>query len=346
MAPIPKGDPRYDQILYLLGPWVIGCFLDFLFQGILFCQFVNYFTWYPKDKTFLKVIVAILVIMTTLKSIQCFFIVWMQNVIYFTDLEGALSLTYTTWWQSGNPLMVACIDAYVQVYFLYRLYAISRQIFVVLPVAIILLFAFIAQIMATYYITIPDGLKIQQWFAAHLSTVFAGDLLITAFSVYFLLKARKRSLNQTKHLVDQLIRICFQSAAPAAICAMLNLITSQVWDDERIISTIFNTSLPKLYAISMMYTLNTRHGLRLVSTTGASGSSGNQPSTRPRRTGPARENVELGALSGIQVHTEVERVEHVDMLRNMYTRHDSSGGDIKESPSPDNDSIHKPRAVI
>lgn len=41
--------------------------------------------------------------------------------------------------------------------------------------------------------------------------------------------------------------------------AMLNLITSQLWPGtDRLLSALFNTMLPKLYAISMMWTLNAR----------------------------------------------------------------------------------------
>lgn len=32
--------------------------------------------------------------------------VWIQSIVYFGDLQGAILLNYTAWWQSGTPLMV------------------------------------------------------------------------------------------------------------------------------------------------------------------------------------------------------------------------------------------------
>lgn len=47
------------------------------------------------------------------------------------------------------------------------------------------------------------------------------------------------------------------------ISAMFNLIFSQVYTgDNKLISSAFNQTLPKIYAISMMYTLNARRELR------------------------------------------------------------------------------------
>lgn len=33
-------------------------------------------------------------------------VIWVQSIVYFGDLQGAILLNYTTWWQTGNPLMV------------------------------------------------------------------------------------------------------------------------------------------------------------------------------------------------------------------------------------------------
>ncbi|KAJ6517291.1 hypothetical protein C8R47DRAFT_1205526 [Mycena vitilis] len=90
--------------------------------GVLCCQFVNYFTWYRDDKRGLKAAVAGLCLLTILKTIQVFVIIWTHAVVHFDDLQGAIQLNFSTWWEAGNPLMVAVIGFYVQSYFCYRLY--------------------------------------------------------------------------------------------------------------------------------------------------------------------------------------------------------------------------------
>ncbi|KAJ7820859.1 hypothetical protein B0H13DRAFT_2291924 [Mycena leptocephala] len=57
--------------------------------------------------------------------------------------------------------------------------------------------------------------------------------------------------------------VSFQTAAPAARCSMLNLIFSLLYSNgEGLISAAFNMPLPKLYAVSMMRTLNARRSLQ------------------------------------------------------------------------------------
>ncbi|KAI5116714.1 hypothetical protein M0805_003226 [Coniferiporia weirii] len=304
-------EEEWQQVLWLLGPWLIGGFLDFLLQGILFCQFVNYFVWYKDDKQLLRWMVVGLVVITTLKSAQTLLLVWEQSIVYFTDVEGAVALSYTKWWQTGNGLMVASIGAYVQSYFCFRLYAISRRVWVIIPVATILTFAYSASVVATYYTAIFNTPKIGLWFAAHLSSVFAGDTLLALTTAYYLVTSTRHSLVQTKALANALVRLTFQTATPAALCAMLNLVFSQIYSGEdRLVSAAFNTALPKIYAISMMWTLNARRSIRIGHSSGHLSSSG-ELTGRSRR----RDDVELGRLGTIgtiQIRTEIETVHHAD----------------------------------
>ncbi|KAJ7449127.1 hypothetical protein B0H11DRAFT_2241515 [Mycena galericulata] len=301
---------------FLLGPWLIGSCVDILLQGVLSSQFVNYYTWYSDDKVVFRVIVAILALLTTLKSIQAFAIIWIQFIVYFGDLEGAIFLNYTTWWQSGNPLMVALIGLYVQSYFCYRLLVISKKWYVVAPVASIFLFAFLAIVVATYFISTANQFGIGHWFAAHLSSVFAGDVILSLTTAYFLLRSKKDVLPQTVGLISALVRLTFQTAAPAALCAMFNLIFSQIYPGGvAIISTAFNMALPKLYAVSMMWTLNARKSIRAAhsSRTGVTNTTSNELSGGRSR-GQRRANGDM-ELGHIQVITETSK--HID-VRDMF----------------------------
>ncbi|KAF8743592.1 hypothetical protein AX14_002135 [Amanita brunnescens Koide BX004] len=248
-------------------------------------------------------------VLTTLKSIQSFALIWIQNILYFNDLEGAILLDYTAWWQSGNSLMVASIGLYVQIFFLNRLYAISgRKWWIVAPVSLIIAFAYSAICAATYYITLgaAAGPKIALWFAAHLSSVFAGDLLVTLSTAFFLIRTRKDVLPQTVGIIDSLIRLTFSTAAPAAFCAMFNLLFSQVYTGNvKLISAGFNQLLPKLYAFSMMWTLNARRSILKRNTRLYT-----SESSMPR---PPANDVELDA---VQVHRETSH--HLSDIRNMF----------------------------
>ncbi|KAF7369535.1 hypothetical protein MVEN_00283400 [Mycena venus] len=291
-----------------LGPWLVGGCLDLFLQGILATQLVNYFTWYKDDKLSMRVIVAILGVMNVLKTIHSFAIVWIQSIVYFGDLNGAILLNYTTWWQSGNPLIVAICGFYVQMYFCYRLWVISKKWYIVALVTTVFVFAFLSMVVATYFITVPNIPQISNWFAAHLSSVFAGDILMSSTTAYFLIKS-KHDVLPPDRLINSLVRLTFQTAAPAAICALFNLAFSQKNPGgSGIISTAFNLMLPKLYAISMMYTLNARRTIRAThsSHNGTSNEISGGRSRVTRRQG----DVELGA---IQVYTQTETTQQIDV---------------------------------
>ncbi|KAJ7887056.1 hypothetical protein B0H14DRAFT_3430902 [Mycena olivaceomarginata] len=243
--------------------------------------FVNYFTWY-NDKKPLKIIVGVLVLLTLLKSIQALCCDHMDHV------------HRPLWW---------------------RLWVISKKWYVVAPIAVLFLFAFLSIVVATYYITVEQNDPIKEWFAAHLGSVFAGDIILSLTTAYFLLTSRKDVLPQTAGLINGLIRLTFQTAAPAALCAMFNLIFSQisVTDVDSIVSTAFNMPLPKLYAVSMMWTLNARRAITAYPSsehemTGTS----NEISGARSRAQRHNNDVELGA---IQVVTQTET--HID-VRDMF----------------------------
>jgi len=115
-----------------------------------------------------------------------------------------------------------------------------------------------------YLISDDNVIGFEQLFTAYLSAVFAGNLILSATTAYFLLKVKLNCHPQSVGLVSAVVRLTFQTAAPATLCAMLNLIFSQVYTgDDGVVATAFNMAMPKLYAISMMWTLNGRARTRL-----------------------------------------------------------------------------------
>ncbi|KAF8209144.1 hypothetical protein K438DRAFT_1930067 [Mycena galopus ATCC 62051] len=344
-GPLTGADLRLSMLW--LGPWLVGGCLDIFLLGILSTQFVNYFSWYRDDKPVLRVFVAFLALISLLKTIHSLHVfrrhnwaassfrfsvvIWINSIVYFGDLNGAILLNYTTWYQSGTPLMVAICGFYVQSYFCFRLWVISKKLFVVLPVATVFLFGFLSIVVGTYFITVDNTSQISHWFAAHLGSVFAGDVLMTAFTTYFLVKSKADVLPQTVGLINSLVRLTFQTAAPVAICAMFNLAFSQLPDAKYgLISTAFNEMLPHLYGISMMYTLNARRTIR-ASRSGVTTTSNEISGARSR--GTRRADIELGQIHVVtQTETHIDvfdptNLEGRDVKTGMYSRKSDADGD-------------------
>ncbi|KAJ7242744.1 hypothetical protein C8J57DRAFT_1477414 [Mycena rebaudengoi] len=243
-----------------------GASLHFVLQGVLFCQFVNYYTWYRDETRSLQCIVAVL-IATVLRSIQLFGLIWINFIQHFGDVKGAIMLNYTAW------------------------------IWIVGPIALLFLFAFVAMAVAD----------------------------------------KEGSLPQTAGLINALVRLTFQTAVPGALwylrslpsfpfaeltrhhcSAMLNLVFSQYKPGgPGRISTAFNMMLPKLYAISMIWTPNARRGIRMANSkrrlkNSSNGSPGSRSRGPPRRVTDS--DVELGPIQVLTQTTETH------IVRDMFGR--------------------------
>ncbi|KAJ6478999.1 hypothetical protein C8R45DRAFT_1216356 [Mycena sanguinolenta] len=262
------GVSTQEKILvkFVLGPWLVGSCLELVLMGVLFCQAYNYYNSFPNDSRSLRIAVAILYLLNVLKSAECFASLWIFLINHFGHIRYAIQMSATEWWDTCNPLMVAILNFYVQCYFCTRLWAVSQRWWVSVPIFAVFVFALGSMVMVTYYIERLLDQQITDWFAAHLSSVFAGDLILSVTTAYFLLRAEKTTLSiEMAELIHSLIPLTFQTATPPAIIAMFNLIFSQMHRTNRpllgYVEIAFNQVLPKLYAISMMYTLNARRGI-------------------------------------------------------------------------------------
>ncbi|KAJ7793880.1 hypothetical protein B0H14DRAFT_2256857, partial [Mycena olivaceomarginata] len=237
---------------------------DLVLQGVIFAQFAHYTTLYKHDILFLRVFVWGLVLLTTLKSAQGLAVIWSQNVQHFMDLEAAVDLFQTTWFFQLNVSFVAVIAFYVQMFFCHRLWVISKNAYMVVLTMVLFVFGLLAA-----FVSHELASEILILVAVHLITVFAGDIVLCLSTTYFLLVTTHSQdlLPQTAGVLNALLKLTIQSAAPAAICAFFNLIASQIPPSTRSISAwtmlaiMMNSWLPKLYAFSAMWTLNSRKGI-------------------------------------------------------------------------------------
>jgi len=96
----------------------------------------------------------------------------------------------------------------------------------------------------------------------HFVGVLVCDAFISIGIAYHLLRSRVE-FSTTGTLVSNLLRLTFTAAIPPTICAAINFGASRL---DRAQGTyyqmIFNYAICKLYAISMLYTLNARKEIR------------------------------------------------------------------------------------
>ncbi|KAJ7772395.1 hypothetical protein B0H16DRAFT_1714593 [Mycena metata] len=237
-------------LTFYLGAWDLAVCGDLILQGIIFAQVAHYTTLHKKDVLALRAFVAVLLIITTLKSAQVIVVMWIQNVEHFLNLEAALSMSTHSWTTQIDLVFVALIAFYVQLFFCQRLWGISRNVYIVALVLVIFVFALVAAIVSCVF-TFAGQLKNVTWIEIHLATVFAGDVLLCGSTIYFLLYHSKYASPETAGMLNSITKLTFQSAAPAAICALISLVGTVAWDRTTpnayvMLAIISNNVLPKL----------------------------------------------------------------------------------------------------
>ncbi|KAK7022574.1 hypothetical protein R3P38DRAFT_2961403 [Favolaschia claudopus] len=262
---LTKDDPQFGLIYYVLGGWLIGSSAVLFLEGIVVTQVYNYVSWFAQESLRIDIAVAILFVLTVLKTIQSFAIVWINNIIYMRDPLGTVALN-KLWYQIVNIPLGALIAGYAQLYYVYRLYKLSSRWWLTIPLIILILLGFAAAAVTASVIA-RSG-RSSHWFAVHLSCTFATDTLITFLTLYYLLSARQHALSRTRKLIGTLIRICFHTGVPVSIASLLMLICSQIGGPalkpqltNSVILVLLDV-VPIIYANCMLYILNTRRKLR------------------------------------------------------------------------------------
>ncbi|KAK0201089.1 hypothetical protein DFS33DRAFT_1103950 [Desarmillaria ectypa] len=208
------------------------------------------------------------------------------------------------WYEKYNTLFVALIALYVQFYFCYRLYAISKLWWIVAPILFLYLVAVGSVATAIHYIAnIQESGKLASWLSAHYAIVFAADMLLAGTTAYFLLKTKT-------NVLPQYVVYCFHYFP-------MPTIVQDYWHDKCAGTAYVSNcharccvALPKLYAISMMWTLNARRRIRVANgSSSLTGGTSNEPNrldfsrSMMRRRASFCEDI---AMSGIQIVTHTE----------------------------------------
>ncbi|KAJ6537986.1 hypothetical protein B0H19DRAFT_1382595 [Mycena capillaripes] len=251
----------------------LASFADIFLQGVLCAQFAHYTNVNKHDSGRMKLFVAGLALLTTLKSIQVLAIMCIQTVTVGQNVAAITHLWHAQWIMN-SALPEAVIVFYVQMFFCHRLWRLSHNVYVSFVPMTFFVFALAAASVAAYFFS---NLSLSTlWYAIHLGAAMCGDLLQTGSIVFYLLLATSGD-NPGKQifLTAKLFHLSSkrQSAAPGALCAFTNfasvivtlslpaVITNRL-SGQRVASSVANTFLPKFYVMAAMWTLNSRDDIR------------------------------------------------------------------------------------
>lgn len=313
----PASKTFVDTRTTTLGPWVIGSALDCLLMGIVLSQMTHFFrnrssVW--TNDCYLALGVTALSILKTMQGIG---IVWEQNVIEFANPDVARTLSYSAWWQVSAPLITGITGCLVQSFFCWRFMKLSGRSYMGLPIVVLIGLGVSAVCISTFYIIKANASRKVEWLLVHLVSVSIADILITTGTVYALYSHANYGYNLSSSLVKRLLRIIFEAAIPPALVATVDLILTQTLRSHLLWHLVANYVLQKLYAISLLYTVNSIDDFRRDQ---VGRSAGNKISTTPRgginfdleNNSPISEESVRSRMSQVQIQVTTSTVSKVD----------------------------------
>ncbi|KAF8607828.1 hypothetical protein BDV93DRAFT_603599 [Ceratobasidium sp. AG-I] len=251
----------------MLGPWMLGALFDFMFAGILLQQFHFYRTNFKDDALWVKIVVWVTMLFATMKTVQAFLIVWFKLIVAYGDWREAANWPWQDW---TEPILGASLGAAAQTYFSMRCYRLSgRRMWLLVG-----LFTFM---LISWGCSFGVGLQIGlQNPYAHgdvpyavipmlVSTILV-DSVITLVTMFYLIRSKKGFNHQTDSILSRLMTVTLEAALPPALSAICDVITS-VTEIGNVHAT-FNMLTPRLYAYSLMFTLNARVVTRELAASG------------------------------------------------------------------------------
>ncbi|CAG7849685.1 SubName: Full=Uncharacterized protein {ECO:0000313/EMBL:CCA74094.1} [Serendipita indica DSM 11827] len=210
----------------------------------------NRFTW----------LVILLNALCITKSAQNILICWNMVIANYCNPDVTVLLIAVDWRHYSTGLTTAIIASLVQSFFIYRYWMLTRRRIICGVTMLGVAFSLVAAILVTVYLPRVEHHRIRAWSLVHFIFAIAVDTLITGATALHLYQQRP-DMRSTSELIDRLVRMTWQTALPPTLGVVVTAVVLETRPIE-LTHLAFNIVLSKLYAISLMYTLNTRNEMR------------------------------------------------------------------------------------
>lgn len=275
-----------------LGVFEVGVSVTMFLVGILLLQTFNYFRSFPKDSIFTKATVAGVFLLDLLHSVLLVHAVYHYTIVNFGHPDPDKVSVSTL---NGAVVIGALISLLAQGYFSIRVLRVSpSRLLGVGCLGLVLAkfaFGFLVAIRVCIKNSIITAQEEYRWqFVAALAIGTATDIAI-AGSIGSTLFSQQSGLKSSDAFLDKAMSIVLGSGFLAALLAIIELITFLAMDNY--VWLAFHAFLAKIYANSLLSSLNERETLSSAT------ASSRIPSTSRQPTNPA------GSLMVFK-HTSVE----------------------------------------
>ncbi|CAE6346172.1 unnamed protein product [Rhizoctonia solani] len=248
-----------------LGAILIGTFLNVWLYGILVTQVTLYYSVYKRDATWIKLLVAWIMLLDTLNSIFDMGFVYRYSITLFGDFPAQL---HSHWFFHmvqpaiyTAPLMTVTIAATTQGFFAWRINRLTGSKWVSWAIALVLLVQFAAGAATTVgawqVVDFTRFGELKAQISLWLVSSALADVIITVVLTWYL-HTHRTGFSKTEDLIARLIRLTVQTGLITTLWALVDLIMYLAVPNP--LHLLFNLPLPKLYSNSLLSTLNARGG--------------------------------------------------------------------------------------
>ncbi|KAJ7114070.1 hypothetical protein C8R44DRAFT_230567 [Mycena epipterygia] len=263
---IPSPSHSFD-VDSTLGALQIGVLVSCVLFGVTTTQTYTYYGRFPKDSRKMKTLVAF-VWLCELAHIIC--IAQTLYVLTISDFAHPDRLSTMAEALGVSTLFNAIVTACVQGFFSFRIFRLSKMLYIPCLTGILSLFYFgMTLVLFSFGQTNPFTIVEVRWgwlLISLWSVAAANDVIIAMALVFWLCRRRDSSHRITVALIDKLITWTIETGVVSSAAAFLNL-AFFVTMKENFIWIAFYVVTTRLYSNSFLASLNSRATLRTINST-------------------------------------------------------------------------------
>lgn len=242
------------------GPFFIGLTVNILLYGVLTAQVYLYFTTYKADRLWLKTFIVILYIADTFDCIISIYYIYDTLVTHFGDEANLLR---ANWAFAADAVLTGAIGGAVQHFFAWRVYVLSKNLFVVLAIVLCSLVNFAGSLGATISVALNPNFSLLPGLRVEVTMWLVGAVLadtIIAIALVWHLGRHRYLYPALNSTINRILRMTVQTGVLTTIVAVIDLTCYLSISSG--IHLIFNIPLSKLYTNCMLSSLNARKAWR------------------------------------------------------------------------------------
>jgi len=245
------------------GALLIGGLFASMLSGFVIIQVVVYFKMYQSDHTRLKVLVLTVWFLDTCHTI-C---IWLSLWSYFIDYYGILPHINDIHWSLAlSVLFPAFLTLLVHIFFAQRIFMLSKRNYILtIPIVVLAILRLVSACVTTSFML---RLRTFATFKADVKFIFTTglalsttvDVIITA-SLFVLLQSSRTGAATLDAVIDALIRYTFETSTLTCAGTIASMLCWIIIPNNLIFMGL-HFVIGKLYANSLLVTLNTRESIR------------------------------------------------------------------------------------